>query len=234
MRTNRAVAWMALPAVLIAFFVWRLALSDHGQCDRRCAAVFGEGSAGSRSWSSPSTCSCDKGTIPRSNPGGGRQPTGTIVCGANGVTHPDAASAGATPVLHAGACGACSNAADIEDYRRTATTLTGIATRCAFLNTLFGEGAGRTCMERDSGLSPKCVDCWVRNMSCTAAHCLGVCLQSRMAGEPRNKPDGRLNDCLACDEAYCGDPFIRCAGANRRRAGIVSDIGRPPTQVWTH
>ena len=33
-------------------------------------------------------------------------------------------------------------------------------------------------------------------------------------------PASRSSRCLACDEDYCGDPFIRCAGANRRRSGI--------------
>jgi hypothetical protein len=59
-----------------------------------------------------------------------------------------------------------------------------------------------------------------------------VCLAAKFSGAPRNLPDGRLNDCLACDEAYCGAMFIECAGANRRRAGITSDIGRPGAQVW--
>ena len=34
-----------------------------------------------------------------------------------------------------------------------------------------------------------------------------------------------------CDELHCGPEFIRCAGANRRSSGIVSDIGRPGQQV---
>lgn len=159
---------------------------------------------------------------------------GETVCGTDGITYPSrvaAAAHGATP-RHAGACGACSNDEDIAVYRRTAETLTGITTNCAFLNTLFGESVGAQCMRKRAGLSSACTECWVENMSCTAVHCLGVCLASRAKGEPRNRPDGRLNDCLACDEAYCGGPFIQCAGANRRRSGIISDIQRPDAQLW--
>jgi hypothetical protein len=35
-----------------------------------------------------------------------------------------------------------------------------------------------------------------------------------------------LNACTRCDERRCGPAFIACAGANRRRCGIVSDITR--------
>ena len=36
----------------------------------------------------------------------------------------------------------------------------------------------------------------------------------------------KLNECLECDEKLCGPNFLHCAGANRRRLGIVSDIAR--------
>ncbi len=40
-----------------------------------------------------------------------------------------------------------------------------------------------------------------------------------------------LTDCLECDERRCGPAFIACAGTNRRRAGMHSDIGRNRSQV---
>jgi hypothetical protein len=216
----------------------RLVLPDRAQCERQCARQF-PGATGSREWLHPSTCACSSsgrelGEVARLNRPDGPVPPGESVCGTDGVTYGDrdAAAAHGTTPLHAGPCGMCSNAADIAVYRKTADTLTEISTRCAFLNTVFGETVGAACMTRNAGLSPACTDCWIENMSCTATHCLGVCLASRMKREPRNYADGRLNDCLACDEAYCGGPFIQCAGANRRRAGIVSDIQRPQTQLW--
>jgi len=236
-RSRRVLKWMAAPVALLAVIAGRIVLADHGQCERQCVRTLGPSTTGARSWVHPDTCLCEHGTeearLPRGNPPVGPDDPGTIVCGADGVTYPDkpAALLHTTP-LHAGPCGACSNDADIATYRRTSSTLTGITEGCAFVNLVLGEAVGGACLRRRSGLSGACVDCWTENMSCTAAHCLSVCLQSRMRGDPRNLPNGKLNDCLACDEAYCGGPFIRCAGANRRRAGIVSDIQRPDQQLW--
>lgn len=42
-----------------------------------------------------------------------------------------------------------------------------------------------------------------------------------------------VKKCLKCDEDHCGPAFIKCAGANRRSSGIVSDIKRPPYQECT-
>lgn len=237
-RRRRAMKWVVPLVALVAFIGGRLLLADHGQCERQCPRALGVAITGSRSWTHPGTCICERdgsevARVPRSNPGVGPDDPGTIVCGADGLTYADkpTASLHTTP-LHAGPCGACSNAADIATYRRTANTLTGITEGCAFVNLVLGEAAGGACLRKRSGLSSACVDCWVENMSCTASHCLSVCLEARMRGDPRNLPNGKLNDCLACDEAYCGGPFIRCAGANRRRAGITSDIQRPDQQLW--
>ena len=41
----------------------------------------------------------------------------------------------------------------------------------------------------------------------------------------------QLTKCLECDEKRCGPAFIRCAGANRRRSGIQSDIERNYSHV---
>jgi hypothetical protein len=158
-------------------------------------------------------------------------PPGESVCGADGRTYPSAEAAkGRTRPLHGGSCGACSNPRDIGVYRRTAGSLTELARACAAAGVLFGERAAAACLELGAGLSPACNDCWAANMSCTAAQCLEPCL--RRLGGPNNDELGALNECLACDERRCGPAFIRCAGVNRRRAGIESDIRRPPDQVW--
>ncbi|CAF1616566.1 unnamed protein product [Didymodactylos carnosus] len=75
-------------------------------------------------------------------------------------------------------------------------------------------------------------------MGCDAAHCMTKCAIVRtfiiinILHVNNTKPDGSLNDCLACDEDYCGKPFIVCSGANRRRSGIMSDIDRPQDAIW--
>ena len=39
-----------------------------------------------------------------------------------------------------------------------------------------------------------------------------------------------LNRCTLCDEKRCGIAFVECAGANRRRTAIISDIERDTEQ----
>ena len=73
--------------------------------------------------------------------------------------------------------------------------------------------------------------CWKNNIQCTISHCKFTCLKARLLATPnniKNETDGtlKLNDCLECDERLCGPKFLECAGANRRRVGIVSDIKR--------
>jgi hypothetical protein len=54
-----------------------------------------------------------------------------------------------------------------------------------------------------------------------------TCLKSMyLLREAKNQKDGSLNKCLECDENICGPAFVQCAGANRRRQGIRSDIRR--------
>ena len=155
------------------------------------------------------------------------------VCGEDGVNYlsKDAAHEAGVRAMHGGLCGECSNMNDIKVYHDTRNTMTGFATGCAFKFLMFGKKAARKCMAK-SKLSEGCLDCWVDNIQCTVGKCMWICLKSRMMLQPRNLPDGSMNPCLQCDEDNCGPPFIECAGANRRRSGIRSDIDRPGDQVW--
>lgn len=155
-----------------------------------------------------------------------------VVCGDDGVTYASEAAAAAAGrrVVHVQACGACSDAADVDVLRRTRETLTLDARACGLRYFLLGRGAAERCLA-PIGFTPACAACWLDDMACAVVHCTTVCLWSRLKGEPNNV-DGRLNDCLQCDETQCGPEFGRCAGANRRRSGIVSDIDRPAEQIW--
>jgi hypothetical protein len=159
-------------------------------------------------------------------------PVPGVVCGDDGVTYVSEAATQAAGhgVLHAGACGACSNPADVEVLRRTRETLTLKARSCGLRYFLIGRGAAERCLA-PVGFSKACAACWIDDMVCAITHCTLKCLESRLSGEPNNV-GGRLNDCLQCDETNCGPEFGRCAGANRRRSGIVSDIERPREQIW--
>ena len=64
---------------------------------------------------------------------------------------------------------------------------------------------------------------------CTMEKCTPTCVKCKLGlGCPQE--DG-LNACLRCDEDLCGPAFKKCAGANRRRSGIVSDIVRNDTSI---
>eukprot|EP01137_Pigoraptor_chileana_P009334 Opistho-2@57410 len=159
---------------------------------------------------------------------------GGHVCGENGKNYSskDAAHADGVRALHAGYCGACSNHQDIDVYNVTRNNLTSITKRCAMLYTLLGEHAASKCMDK-VGMTVPCQECWMENIECDRhSKCFWICIKSTLRGDPTNKPDGSLNDCLQCDEDVCGPAFIGCAGANRRKSGIHSDIDRPGDQVW--
>jgi hypothetical protein len=47
-----------------------------------------------------------------------------------------------------------------------------------------------------------------------------------------NKDDGKLNDCILCDELNSGPIFKRFAGRNRRNSGIIAEIGREKGEIY--
>ena len=134
-------------------------------------------------------------------------------------------------VAHCGDCGECSNFPDINIYNITKNTLTKTTTNCATKAFMGGRETVTRCMDENVGLSPGCNKCWVDNVMCDMNQCVFTCIKSLILGGGKqqggnNKGGGKLNDCLLCDEKLCGPAFIECSGANRRRSGIVSDIGR--------
>lgn len=135
-------------------------------------------------------------------------------------------------ILHRQACGLCSNPQDIEVYHRTAHNLTEITTRAGVLYALLGDSYAIDHMDTYAGLSAPCRNCWMDNIRCTYHHCAGLCLWHRWVLRSPVTIDGQLNDCLQCDDDHCGRAFAQCAGANRRRVGIVTDIQRQEGEVW--
>ena len=136
-------------------------------------------------------------------------------------------------VAHCGPCGGCSTESDLALYHATASTLTRTTTRCALRALTGGRSAVRSCFDNDIGFSPSCSPCWEENVLCDQKLCLFTCLLGLVRGEPNNREvgPGELSPCLQCDERRCGTAFLLCAGANRRRSGITSDIGRLDSQV---
>ena len=127
-------------------------------------------------------------------------------------------------IAHCGHCGACSTAHDLEIMAKTTESLTGDSARCAF-KIFIGRRAVEKCMEERIGFTPDCEDCWLDNIACSFRTCKFTCIKWKLFRQDNNNGVG-LNDCLKCDERMCGPQFIECSGSNRRRMGIVSDIGR--------
>lgn len=131
-------------------------------------------------------------------------------------------------VLNCGHCGACSNVHDLQIYQRTSATLTDVMTDCARSDLLFGQDA-LGCLLDQSKLSPECGKCWVNNYQCNRQNCIRTCIKHRIFpflpswNDWKSEP---LDPCIACDEKLCGPIFVECAGSNRRRVGVVSDIER--------
>jgi len=48
---------------------------------------------------------------------------------------------------------------------------------------------------------------------------------------PYHLPDGRLNDCLLCDEVQSGPVFKAVAGRTRRNSGLPNALCRPCSEV---
>jgi len=134
----------------------------------------------------------------------------------------DAARRDGFVVTHFGACGTCSTLQDLAVYL-SRPDLTTPVRRCA----AFGITRAHTlrCLT-DLGFSEACAATWYYDAMNTRHECGGVCLRSWLSGEPSNRADGRLNDCLQCDEDRSGPVFKRVAGRTRRNSGIRSSIDR--------
>jgi hypothetical protein len=133
-------------------------------------------------------------------------------------------------VLNCGHCGSCSNLHDIRLYHETRSTLTGIMTDCAQGDLLFGNDAFE-CLKERAGMTNDCTKCWVLNYQCNLQNCVRTCVKHRFfpflpSLNSWEDSDSTLDPCFACDEKLCGPVFVACAGANRRRVGVVSDIDR--------
>ena len=141
-------------------------------------------------------------------------------------------------VSHCGSCGECSTIVDIDIYEKTRLTLTSTSKTCAML-AFIGKSSVYDCFKKDVGFTNECNNCWTENVMCDLQYCKFTCLLSMMIDQKNNDNESYLsrifgsygnteglNSCLLCDEKMCGTDFTICAGANRRKSGITSDINR--------
>jgi hypothetical protein len=133
-----------------------------------------------------------------------------------------------TLVAHCGDCGQCSNPHDIDLYDDTKNTLYGDSVECAKRGLIWGRRTASKCLSNRVGFTDGCNDCWIENIMCDLKKCIFICMWYGLFSEIDSGGSGSkpLNKCTYCDEVRCGPAFVQCAGANRRRSGILSDIER--------
>lgn len=139
-------------------------------------------------------------------------------------------------VANCGSCGYCSTSHDVQIYQDTRRTLLADATHCAqqaLTHPWNSRNVAKKCLTKRVGFTEECNNCWVDNILCDLSLCLFTCTWHVLfeSAEGHDKP---LNPCTQCDEMRCGRAFLNCAGANRRRAGIVSDIDRDNDKEMCH
>lgn len=139
-------------------------------------------------------------------------------------TEAAARSAGAIPT-HFGRCGVCSSLENLAVYVRE-NDLTAPVRACGISRATFD--ADVACLQ-GLGFDLPCAQIWAYNTANTRTKCLSTCLSLLTA--PYHLPDGRLNDCLLCDETQSGAVFKAVAGRTRRNSGLPNALCRPCSEV---
>ena len=129
-------------------------------------------------------------------------------------------------VTHVDSCGTCSSLQDLAVYLER-PDLTAPVRSCVMS---LHESASLQCLE-DLGFSRPCAQTWLYDALNTRRECLSVCLWSLAKAEASTGADGRLNDCLQCDEDRSGPVFKVTAGRTRRNSGIRSSIPRRREEI---
>lgn len=137
-----------------------------------------------------------------------------------------AESAGAR-VTHFGPCGLCSSLQNLHVYM-TKTDLTEPVRACAVQGLGGKDDEALKCL-MEIGFDRPCAQIWFYNTTNTRKECLGKCLLLLEA--PHHTKDGKLNECIQCDEDKSGDVFKAISGRTRRNSGLPSALCRPPESV---
>ncbi len=135
-----------------------------------------------------------------------------------------ARAAGAS-VTHFGHCGVCSSLENLAVYMGV-NDLTDPVRACGIASATFD--ANVACLQ-GLGFDLPCAQIWAYNTANTRARCLTPCIAA--LDQPYHLPDGRLNDCIRCDEEQSGAVFKAVAGRTRRNSGLPNALCRPCSEV---
>lgn len=135
-----------------------------------------------------------------------------------------ARAAGASPT-HFGHCAVCSTLGNLAVYVRE-NDLTAPVRACGLLHPAPADNVA--CLQT-LGFDLPCAQVWSFNTAHTRSACLTPCLAA--LSQPYHLPDGRLNDCIRCDEEQSGAVFKGAAGRTRRNSGLPNALCRPCAEV---
>lgn len=137
-------------------------------------------------------------------------------------------------MLNCGHCGECSNVNDASTHCKTKQTLTSDAVCCSTMQMLCGHDAAFQCFKKRVGLTDGCNNCFIQNVKCGCEKCMFVGLKHKVlppclffwdSTAMNKKSYFRGHDpAVECDEKMCGTQFVKCAGANRRKIGVATDV----------
>ena len=110
----------------------------------------------------------------------------------------------------------------------TQTDLTGPVRSCAVKGLGGDEKTVLECLMK-IGFDRPCAQIWYYNTTNTRKQCLEKCLL--LLDSPHHTQDGKLNECIQCDEDKSGAVFKAISGRTRRNSGLPSALCRPSESV---
>lgn len=133
-------------------------------------------------------------------------------------------------VTHTGQCGVCSTAQDMGALMKHAgNDMVNTWMECS-KEGYFDNKAGLECFQ-NLGFSTACADMLFYRGYNTRGECLRFCLWNSVWAYNKPAPSCDYTQCLECDELQSNPLFLRYAGRDCSRSGILTDIVRPCSKI---
>ena len=141
-------------------------------------------------------------------------------------------------VINCGQCGRCSTLQNVNAMHEKAKSSLSLTKRASFaaIGYILGGKRMHQTLFRSSfiGFDEACSAGWYEATRCNLASCSEYCLfgwENPLSTDSASGTDKKLNACMECDEVHCSAYYLQACGANRRTAGVVTDIMRPEEDV---